>query len=123
MSEFTAWLDKELENLGWGYNELGRRAGISSGGVSQVMTGRQNPGLDFCLKVAQALDEPPDRILRLAGLLPPLPGSLGEAELQEMAEVLKYLEDEERQLVFDFARWRLQEQRRRKVDPEGDDNG
>lgn len=87
------------------------------------MTGRQNPGLDFCLKVAQALDETPDRVLRLAGLLPPLAGSLGEAELQEMAEMLKYLEDEERQLVFDFARWRLQEQRRRKLDPEGGDNG
>jgi transcriptional regulator with XRE-family HTH domain len=62
MSEFTAWLEQELEERGWGYNQFGRLAGIAPGGVSQVMTGRQNPGLDFCLKVAKALDEPPDYI-------------------------------------------------------------
>ena len=73
--------------------------------------------------MAQALPESPEHVLRLAGLLPPLPGSLGEAELQEMAEMLKYLEDGERRLVFDFARWRLQEQRRRKLDPKEGDNG
>jgi hypothetical protein len=40
--------------------------------------------------------------------------------LQELAEMLKYLENDERRLVLDFARWRLQEQRRGKRAKEGD---
>ena len=70
MSEFVDWLTTELRDEGWSYNELARRAGLSSGGVSLVMTQRQRPGLEFCRGVARALDEAPERVLRLAGLLP-----------------------------------------------------
>jgi len=73
MSEFVDWLNDELEKRGWSYNELGRRADLSSGGVSIVMTERQKPGYQFCIKVALALKDSPERVLRLAGLLPTRP--------------------------------------------------
>lgn len=71
MNDFTQWLTERIRENGWSNNELGRRAGLSSAAVSLVMTGRQKPGLDFCRGVAVALDEPPEKVLRLAGLLPP----------------------------------------------------
>jgi transcriptional regulator with XRE-family HTH domain len=70
MSELVDWLRKRVRREGWSYNELARRAGLSSGGISIVMTQRQNAGVEFCLGVARALNEPPEKIFRLAGLLP-----------------------------------------------------
>jgi transcriptional regulator with XRE-family HTH domain len=73
MDAFIRWLEGELHQRNWSYNELARQAGLSSASVSQVMTGRQKPGLDFCRGVAEALNVPPERVFRLAGLLPPRP--------------------------------------------------
>ena len=70
MSELVEWLKRRVRREGWSYNELARRAGLSSGGISIVMTRRQNAGVEFCLGVARALNEPPEKIFRLAGLLP-----------------------------------------------------
>jgi transcriptional regulator with XRE-family HTH domain len=73
MSAFVEWLTAKLKKNGWSNNELARRAGLSSAAVSQVMTGRQNPGVEFCLGVSDALNEAPTRVFRLAGLLPENP--------------------------------------------------
>lgn len=89
MSEFINWLNRELEEKGWGYNELARRAGLSSGGVSHVMTGRQNPGYEFCIKAARAVGEPPEKILRLAGHLPPRPTQVIEED--EAIDIIRQL--------------------------------
>jgi len=35
------WLNHELDRRGWSYNELGRRAGLSSAGVSDVLSGKR----------------------------------------------------------------------------------
>jgi transcriptional regulator with XRE-family HTH domain len=80
MNDFIGWLSSELDRHGWSNNELGRRAGLSSGGISVVMTGRQNPGFDFCIKVARALGLPPEFVLRRASLLPALPSTVAEEE-------------------------------------------
>jgi transcriptional regulator with XRE-family HTH domain len=70
MSALVDWLGDELHGRRWNYSELARQAGLSAASVSQVMSGRQNPGLQFCFGVAGALDEPPEKVLRLAGFLP-----------------------------------------------------
>ena len=71
--EFTAWLNAEVEGRGWTFGELGRRASLSSGGISKVMTQQARPGWDFCLKVSHALRIPAEQVFRIAGLLPSLP--------------------------------------------------
>lgn len=70
MNPIVAWLRAELDRRRWSNNELARQAGLSPAGVSQVMNGQQNPGVDFCRGVAKAFNEPPERVFRLAGLLP-----------------------------------------------------
>lgn len=70
MSDFSDWLSEKLTAVGWSYNELGRQAGISSGGVSLLMSGQQEPSYEFCRKIAHALNEPLELVLRKADLLP-----------------------------------------------------
>jgi len=70
---FTQWLVNEVERHGWSYAELARRANLSGATISLVVNEQKNPGLEFCLGVAQALDVPPENVLRYAGLLPAEP--------------------------------------------------
>lgn len=60
--------------------ELARRAGISHAQVSGVISDRTNPGADFCLAVARALKDEPEKLMRMAGLLPALPPEVAEEE-------------------------------------------
>ena len=64
------WLGDRLELKGWNHSELARRSGLSRAAVSSVMGGRHQPGFEFCTGAAKALSEPPEKVLRLAGLLP-----------------------------------------------------
>lgn len=74
----NTWLNEEIERRGWTYSELARRARISTGTLSNIMAGRNRPGLDFCVGISRALDKPPEKVLRLAGLLPALPPAVAE---------------------------------------------
>ena len=71
--DFAEWLIEQTESRGWSYRELGRRAGLSSGAVSKVVTGAALPGSDFCLGVARAFNMSPVDVFRRAGILPPAP--------------------------------------------------
>lgn len=93
-NKLNTWINAELGRRGWGYNELARRAGISGGTLSNVMAGRHNPGLDFCKGIAHAFDERPERVLRLARLLPAVPPAVEEEE--EVIRLLRRLSDQVR---------------------------
>lgn len=70
--DFTEWLTRKIRETGLSYSELARRGGMSHARISQVMGG-ETPGADFCVKLARALGESPEYVLRLAGILEPLP--------------------------------------------------
>lgn len=72
-SDFATWLMREIETRGWTNAELARRAGISAASISMVVSGQKGVGLDFCLGVSRAFGQPPETVLRKAGLLPPIP--------------------------------------------------
>lgn len=90
------WLLRELEDRGWSQSELARRAGIGNATLSRIISGTRDAGPDVARAIAQALGETPEKIYRLAGLLPP-PLSPQDAELeaavQEIAETLSRLPD------------------------------
>lgn len=97
MNDFADWLNEQLGERGWGYNELARRAGVSGGSISNIMNLRKNPGYDVCMGIAKALGEAPETVLRLAGLLPPLPPAV-EGE-QEVMRLFRRLSDEARGVI------------------------
>jgi transcriptional regulator with XRE-family HTH domain len=78
MTQIGEWLGQQLDRRAWSSSELARRAGISQSSVSNVLTGKQVPGLEFCKGVAQALGVPAEELLRLAGHLPAMPAPVVE---------------------------------------------
>ena len=101
---FVAWLDAELEQRNWSYNQLARRAGLSHSMLSRVRAGAP-PGWSICHAVAGALDLPPEEVFRQAGLLPPIP--VEQAEYEQLRYLLTQLSEEDRQELIEIARLKL----------------
>ena len=66
------WLHQQLRSRGWTMNELARRSNLSSGFVSQVLSGKKEPGAKFYQGIAEALDMTAEGIERLdqEGVIP-----------------------------------------------------
>lgn len=67
------WITEQLEEKGWSQSKLAKRSDASRPLISQVLTGDKPPSAEFCVKVAQALGVVPEKLLRLAGILPVSP--------------------------------------------------
>lgn len=102
MSEIGEWLANELKTRAWSSSELARRADISQSSVSNVLTGKQIPGLEFCKGVAKALDLPADRLLRLAGHLDYMPEEV--VEEQEAVRLFRTLNAQMRGVALSVLR-------------------
>lgn len=100
--EFTTWLASEVERRDWSFDTLDRKAGLSVGTANKVMSGTAAPGWEFCLKVSWALEEPPERLFDLAGLLPSFPSAVRE-ELEAIS-LLRGLQPDIRQNVMAILR-------------------
>ncbi len=109
MSAFVEWIEEQVRARRWSNSELARQAGLSAGGISMVLNGKQKPGLQFCFGVAQAFNEPPEKLLRLAGFLPSRPAR--DEELEEIAYFYSQMTPEAQEhfriIARAFARGRL----------------
>lgn len=102
MKDFVTWLTRELNERGWTNSELARRAELVPSTISMVISGRTNPGWEFCLGVARAFGFPPETVLRRAGLLPAVPARVqGE---QEMLGIFRLLSENQRQMILSMLR-------------------
>jgi len=81
--DFVIWIKEELDRRGWSQNELARRSGLTSMGVSHVLTMNRNPGLEFCTSIAKALGYSDVEVLRRAGLI----RAPVEEQVESMAEM------------------------------------
>lgn len=106
----SSWLTKETKQRGWSYSELARRANISQSLVSKTLSGDVPPSADFCIKIASALSESPEKVLRLAGILPSAPASDNDT-LQELIELARNLPPEDQKELLDYARFRYQKRK------------
>lgn len=68
-TEFSNWLTDELQNREWSQSELSRRAGVSPAAISDVLSGRRNPGKDLCTAIAKAFKIPQNKVFQIAGIL------------------------------------------------------
>lgn len=118
MEKFIPWLLEELDKRGWRPADLAHRAGLSTGSLSNVLSGNRKAGPDICNAIARALNEPPEKVFRLAELLPPLPGSEDEL-LDEVSEAFIRLSPEKRREVLAYTRWQLERQQQALEEPRG----
>lgn len=102
--ELTKWIVQQIEMNGWSMSELARRAGLSTTTISDVLAEKANPGTSFCNGVARALGVPPERVFRIAGLLPPVVIGQNEEKRQELDSYWVYLSEEERDTITAMAR-------------------
>lgn len=103
--KLITFIENELKTRGWSHRELARRAGVSQTSVSGTLAGQRSPGADFCLKLAKALGEPPEKMLRLAGLLPSVPILDGSPEIQEFLEIARNMSPNTRQQALKYLRF------------------
>jgi transcriptional regulator with XRE-family HTH domain len=101
-NEFIDWLMAETRARGWTDAELARRAELSPATISLVFSRQKGVGLDFCIGVARALGEQPERILRRAGLLPPLPAAVEEEN--EVLQIYRTLPATQRRTILSMLR-------------------
>ena len=97
MNEFAVWIKFRMRDKGWDHYDLAHWARLPSAAVSDVLAGRHRPGLRFCAEVARALDEPLEKVLRLAGFDSQ---EVKEEDLQdELLRSLDHLTLEEREHI------------------------
>lgn len=108
LSEFTEWLIAEKDKRGWDDSMLAARAEVSPSIVSMVLSEQRNPGFDFCKGIVRAFNEPPERVLRLAGLLPSLPAGENSPWLDRLMTVVKRLSASDQIEVLRYAEFRNQ---------------
>jgi len=90
---------------GWGQRELARRAGISGGTISNLESGATQPTNNTIVRIALAMNEDPQHLLRLAGHLPAAPPvtDLGEAVCQTFRMLSVEQQRAVARIVFDMA--------------------
>lgn len=104
---FRDWLASELEKRGWSAAELAKRAGISQSTLSRILDD-EDPrpvGAEVAQKIAIGLNEAPEKIFVLAGLLPTPPGE-GDPVVHEITSLVKQLPELQRKEVLDFTKFK-----------------
>jgi transcriptional regulator with XRE-family HTH domain len=90
MEQLTMWILDELNKRDWTPADLAKRAKIHQATLSNILNGNRKAGPEICLAVADALGERPERIFRLAGLLPPSAGEMSDLSEDEAELVRLY---------------------------------
>jgi transcriptional regulator with XRE-family HTH domain len=102
METLIEFLEAELVRRNWRPADLARAAGVPDATISHILNGSRRAGPEVCNALARALDEPPERVFRLAGLLPPLPPEVEEE--QEAVRLLRELSPELRAVAIRMLR-------------------
>jgi|GEM_PF-611386 transcriptional regulator with XRE-family HTH domain len=110
--EFKDWVLNWLNKKGWNQAELAARAGVTRTAISDILSGRRNPGPDLCTAIARALNLPPETVFRAAGLLPPVPAS--EEQQDTLMYLYSQLPQKEREEVLEYIRFKLEKAEKEK---------
>lgn len=68
-TDFTRWLQGELDKRDWRQANLVKKGRINSGLLSQILSGFRNPGPDTLMKIADALGIPREIVFGKFGYL------------------------------------------------------
>lgn len=105
MDNFSVWLLQEIESRGWNQAELHRKSGLSRTVISDVLSNKVSPGYEFCIAVGKALHVPGDHIMRIAGLLPPIPEQT--QQIEQLVYLFERLNEKDRQTILDMMQFLL----------------
>lgn len=105
-NELGTWLSNELARRGLSHRQFAKQALIAHSLISRVISGETKATADFCIKIANALGESPERLLRLAGYLPPAVAAPdNDPTLQTLFNLLPGLSPDQRKEVLRYVRY------------------
>jgi transcriptional regulator with XRE-family HTH domain len=112
------WILEELSRRDWTPADLAKRADIHQATLSNILNGNRKAGPEICLAIAQALGEKPEKIFRMAGLLPPSHGDMDDLSQDEVELIQAYrsLPTSHRQTAIDVVRGLADRLERRRKD-------
>lgn len=108
MERLVEWLEAELKNRQWKPADLARAAKLPDATISRILNGRTQAGVEACNALAKALNEPPEKVFRLAGLLPPLPAA-EDTTTRELIDIIKELSPATREELLKYVRFLYQQ--------------
>jgi len=97
-NDFVTWLTSELDRRGWSNSELARRSDMVPSTISMVISERNAPSVEFCVKVARAFGLYDVDVLRKAGLIDPVPAAVAREE--EVIRLFRQVPDTHRDLAI-----------------------
>ena len=100
-NSFMTWLDGILAERNLTRADLSRRGGFSQSTLSMIASGGRNPGSEVCLAIGRALKIPPEEVLRVAGILPPVRS--GSALDDRIVHLMGLLSDDEKNMLLEFS--------------------
>ena len=107
MNPLIDWIESEIAEGRATPNGIATNTGHSKGLYYQVMAGKSEVSFKFCQGISRATGEPLNRILVLAGLLPPP----RNRKTQEIIDLCHAMTDQEADEVISFIRWKRSERR------------
>lgn len=105
MPEFTEWLLDELQRRGWQPADLAKQAELSTGSISNILTGKRKPGANICVSIADALNISPERVFRIAGLLPVDSEGEDDPATSEIYDLARRLSSRRREEALNYIRY------------------
>ncbi len=103
------WIKRMLQEKGWSMRELSRRAGLSAPYISNVLAGKQEPGMKFYQGIGKAFDLTLSQVERLdsEGIAPDDLESLDDTlTLREAYEIMSRLNSQQQRELIRYA-WYL----------------
>ncbi len=100
---FGEWLSQELASRNMRPVDLAKISGVSKAVISRALSGDRLPAADTLVDIARGLKVPPEKILEVAGVLPPKPKA--ENETQEFILLFQSLPPDKRKAVLEFLRF------------------
>lgn len=101
--QFAKWINSFIQNKGWTQAELARRANLSKASISDISSGKINPGYEICMKLAKAMSIPPQEVLRKANLLPNV--SVSEEDQENLVFLFDKLSTEKKAMLMSYAKF------------------
>jgi transcriptional regulator with XRE-family HTH domain len=83
----------------------GKKAGISKATISDITTGKIDPGFYVCKRLAKAVTLPATEVLRVAGLIPQI--SVPNTALEKLTYIFEQLPEEQRKSFLEYGEFLL----------------
>lgn len=105
MMELTDFIQQELKKREWSQADLARRSGMTTGGISMLLTQTRKPSPDTLTILAKVFNYPPEKLFVIAGLLPQ--GLESSAQKEELLHLFDQLPEKEKKDLLKYIRINL----------------